>query len=99
MALVDNAGHPQLPGADLVAEGLRDLSTGRESDAALLTAMASTRLRRVGVNVPDSAVDCPSHQLYDRLAERDPSTAHSQYNALVARIASYARAAEHAQAR
>ncbi|HEX8122928.1 MAG TPA: hypothetical protein VF549_16880 [Solirubrobacteraceae bacterium] len=87
------------PGADLVAAGLDDLSEGRETVAALLVCMAQTRLRSVGVNVPAVAIDRPSHRLYDLLAEDDALAAHGRFNALVRRLASFARAAEHARAR
>jgi hypothetical protein len=87
------------PGADLVAAGLKDLAAGRETVAALLVSMASTRLRSIGIDVPASGMSQPSHRLYDLLAEDDPRTAHSRYNALTRRLVSFARAAEHARAR
>jgi hypothetical protein len=84
-----------LPGHELVSQGLADLSDGRESDASLLVLMAASRLRALGFDVPPSTGDAPSHRLYERLADRDGG-AHSQYNALVSRVVSFARAAEHA---
>ena len=84
-----------LPGHELVSSGLGDLAAGRESEASLLVQMAAPRLRALGIAVPDSGVERPSHRLYELLAERDGG-AHSRYNALVGRIASFARAAEHA---
>ena len=88
-----------LPGQDLVEAGLADLREGRESEASLLVAMAAPRLRAVGISVPDSPVEQPSHRLYRLLSERDPGAAHSRYNALVARVASFSRAIEHAPTR
>jgi hypothetical protein len=88
-----------LPGADLVESGLEDLAAGRETIAALAVGMAGSRLRAVGLDVPPVGVERPSHRLYDRLAREDDRTAHSRYNALVGRLASFARAAEHARAR
>lgn len=87
----------ELPGNDLVVSGLEDLRAGRETECALLVAMAAPRLRAVGIEVPPSPWPDPSHRLYDKLSASldDP---HSRYNALVARIASFARAAEHAPA-
>lgn len=85
-----------LPGSELVDAGLGDLSAGRESEASLVVAMAAPRLRAIGVEVPDGGGEQPGHRLYELLSERDPGTAHSRYNALVARIASFSRAAEHA---
>lgn len=87
------------PGADLVAAGLSDLEGGRETVAGLLVSMAGTRLRAVGLDVPPAAADRPSHRLYDLLAREDARSAHSRYNALVGRLSSFARAAEHARAR
>jgi hypothetical protein len=85
-----------LPGHELVDVGLRDLTAGRESEAALVVAMAAPRLRAIGVEVPDGGGDWPNHRLYELLSEHDAGGAHSRYNALVARIASFSRAAEHA---
>jgi hypothetical protein len=86
------------PGSDLVASGLDDLAAGRETEAALLVSMASTRLRAIGIDVPASGTSSSAHRLYDLLAEHDPRTAHSRYNALTRRLASFAQAAEHARA-
>lgn len=84
-----------LPGHELVSEGLEDLAAGRESESALLLAMAAPRLRALGVDVPAGGGEQPSHRLYELLAETDEGP-HSRYNALVARVVSFARAAEHA---
>jgi hypothetical protein len=87
-----------LPGHDLVADGLTDLAAGRETPAALLVTMAAPRLRDLGFDVPLMTGDEPSHQLYALLAREGPG-AHSRYNALVRRMASFARAAEHDSSR
>lgn len=87
-----------LPGHELVNAGLRDLAAGRESEASLLIAMAARRLRAVGVQVPEGGGELPSHRLYELLSEHDSAGAYSRYNALVGRIVSFARAAEHASA-
>jgi hypothetical protein len=84
-----------LPGHDLVSAGLADLAEGRETVPALLVAMAAPRLRALGLDVPAGGGDQPSHRLYEMLSQSDGG-AHSQYNALVGRIVSFARAAEHA---
>ncbi len=86
-----------LPGYELVSAGLDDLAAGRESESALLVAMAAPRLRAVGIDVPQGGGEQPSHRLYELLTETDEG-AHSRYNALVARVVSFARAAEHASA-
>jgi hypothetical protein len=87
-----------LPGHELVSNGLDDLACGRESEAALLVAMASPRLRALGFDVPRSGVENPGHRLYELIGE-SRSDAHSRYNALIARLVSFARAAEHASGR
>jgi hypothetical protein len=86
---------PDLPGHELISEGLDDLATGRESESSLLVAMAAPRLRALGIEVPEGGGERPSHRLYELLADMGDSP-HSRYNALVARVVSFARAAEHA---
>ena len=89
----------QLPGEDIVRAGLRDLHQRRDTPEAALVLMARPRLEAVGIDVPPHASDePPGHRLYGLLLEDDPGTAHSRYNALVARMVSFARAAEHASA-
>jgi hypothetical protein len=86
-----------LPGHELVSEGMGDLVAGRESVSSLLVAMAAPRLRALGFDVPEGGGERPSHRLYELLSEAEQG-AHSRYNALVARIVSFARAAERASA-
>jgi hypothetical protein len=87
-----------LPGADLVRQGIEDLEQGRDTIAAALTRMAAPRLRTIGLDVPPTQSGRPAgHQLYQLLAADDVATAHSRYDALVARMVSFARAAERAQ--
>ena len=83
-----------LPGDDLIDAGLNDLRAGRETVAALLVAIGSPRLRRLGLELPDQLPQNPEHRLYDLLAQNDPDSAHSRYNALIRRLVSYERAAE-----
>lgn len=87
------------PGQDLVEEGLADLRAGRLSIAGMLVATARTRLAATGLDVPDVTAERPAHALYDLLAAENPLTAHGRYNALVRRLVSYLRAAEHAAPR
>jgi len=82
----------------LVNAGIRDLLERRETEASLIVAMAAPRLRGLGVKVPEGGGERPSHRLYELLSEQDLGGAHSRYNALVARMASFSRAAEHAPA-
>lgn len=87
--------HAEFPGAELIEQGLEDLAAGRETEAALLLEIAAPRLRSVGVSVPvqrDGNGPSPEHRLYALLSAQPD--AHSRYNALLARVASYAHAAE-----
>jgi hypothetical protein len=87
-----------LPGADLLVRGVDDLASGRNTIEAALVSMAAPRLRDIGIEVPGDRDDDAGHRLYALLAEDDRAGAHSRYNALVGRIVSLARAAEHARA-
>lgn len=82
------------PGGDLVQEGLADLARGIESIPALLVSIGAHRLRRIGLPVPETAFPSPEHRLYEKLAETDPDSAHSRYNALVRRLVSFENTAE-----
>lgn len=83
------------PGAELVEAGLADLERGIESVEALLVSIGAPRLAALGL-VPRSTFPSPEHRLYERLRIEDPAGAHSRYNALVARLVSFERAAERA---
>jgi hypothetical protein len=82
------------PGGDLVQEGLADLARGAETIPALLVLIGAPRLRRLGLPVPQTTIPIPEHRLYERLAETDPDSAHSRYNALIRRLVSFENAAE-----
>jgi hypothetical protein len=90
-----NSLEGELPGEDFVQKGLEDLAQNRVSDFSLLVLIASPRLRRLGIEVPDWAFPKSyEHALYARLEERLGLGAHSYYNSLIRRIVSYARALE-----
>ena len=82
-----------LPGAELLRDGLRDLANGVQSVPALLVAIGAPRLRRSGIKVPDGPPN-PEHRLYARLAEDAPNAAHGRYHALIRRLVSLERALE-----
>lgn len=86
--------NPALPGEDLIEAGVRDLREQRETVPALLVAIGSPRLRRLGIQLPDSLPENPEHRLYELLAKDEPDSAHSRYNALIRRLVSFERAAE-----
>ncbi len=83
----------RLPGADLIREGLSDLANGLESVEAMLVLVGGPRLRRLGLEVPDS-LDYPENRLYALLADVHGDGAHSKYNALIRRLASFESTAE-----
>lgn len=93
----DNAhgsmGQGTVPGSDLIAAGLEDLSRGVHSIPALLVSIGAPRLKRLGYHAPNPIQD-PERRLYDLLRQADPDSAHSRYNALVRRLVSFERTAE-----
>jgi hypothetical protein len=84
-----------LPGGDIVQEGLDDLHGGRETVPALLVAIGAPRLRRLGIAVPETVND-PEQRLYALLTRAEGDAAHSQFNGLIRRLVSFERAAESA---
>jgi hypothetical protein len=81
------------PGAELVLVGLRDLWAHQESTESLLVSVGASRLRDLGFAVPPVAPGA-EHLLYEHLARREGTNAHSAYNALVRRLVSFERAME-----
>lgn len=89
-----------LPGYELVKQGVDDLGRGEMGTIpALLVAIGSPRLRDIGLNLPAGLPDAPEHRLYERLSEENVDAAHGRYNALIRRLVSFERAAEHAKSR
>lgn len=80
-----------IPGAELVAHGLSDLSAGLETPEACLVSIGAARLAGLGVAVP-SPLPQPEHRLYALLAATGSDDAHSRYNGLVRRLVSFERA-------
>ncbi len=90
----------RLPGSEIVLVGIADLRAGRRSVEASAVQSAATRLRRLGLEAPSAGGSVPaSHELYLRLRDELGDRAHSHYNAILARVASFAGAAERARAR
>jgi hypothetical protein len=82
-----------LPGAELVHDGLIDVAEGRETVASLLVLIGAPRLRRLGLSIPETQLQ-PEQALYGLLAQSEPDSAHSRYNALIRTLVSFERAAE-----
>ncbi len=83
-----------LPGHEIILQGLKDLESETETVAALLVAIGRPRLARLGYEIPDFEIESPELRLYQLLARTDPDSAHSRYNALIRRLVSFERAAE-----
>jgi hypothetical protein len=87
---------PALPGCDIVVKGLHDLAAERLSPEALVIIAAAPRLRRLGVEVPERALEQAAElELYDRLVRSGAPDPYSAYNALLRSITSFAAALEH----
>ncbi|MBI5243503.1 MAG: hypothetical protein HY922_07435 [Elusimicrobia bacterium] len=85
--------YEDLPGSDLIADGMRDLERGERTAAALLVSIGAPRLRRAGFSIP-APIDSAQALLYELLSREDSDSAHSRFNALVRRLVSFERAAE-----
>ncbi len=83
----------QLPGGELIRQGLSDLAQSAETVPSLLVSIGAPRLRRLGLDVGDNTFANAEHRLYRLLAANDPDSAHSRYNALVRRLVSFERCA------
>ena len=85
---------PDLPGADIVAMGIDDLRRGEFTVEALLVAVGASRLRSIGLDIPDVPAwpETPELALYAAVVAREPGNAHSRYNALIRRLVSFERA-------
>jgi len=89
----------KLPGAEIVLPGIKDLEAGRETINALAVRAAASKLG-VSPLAGDAEADEPAaHRLYQRLNDELGDGAHSRYNAILARVSSFARAAGHARTR
>lgn len=81
----------ELPGRDLIEQGLDDLTAGAETPAALLVSIGAPRLGQLGVLVANP-IPGSEHRLYGLLSRTDSDSAHSRYNALIRRLVSFERA-------
>ena len=85
-----------LPGAEMIADGLRDIAEGRETISSELVKIGSYRLRRCGIeiDVTDEHALNADRRLYVILSAMHGNAAHSQYNAWVRQLVSFERALE-----
>ncbi len=73
--------------------GLADLTAGLVTIESLLVSIAAPGLQDVGLAIDHPIADAEL-QLYALLADRDGAAAHSHYNALLRRVASFLHAAQ-----
>ena len=83
---------PLLPGADLVSQGIADLSHGAVTVEALLVSIGAPRFRALNWDLPVTLPDAEA-RLYALLYASDVDGAHGRYNALVRQLVSFQRAA------
>jgi hypothetical protein len=88
----------RLPGAEIVLPGIEDLEAGRETLNALAVSAAATKLGVSDLVTTAKAEEPAAHRLYQRLNAEVGDAAHSRYNAILSRVASFARVAGHARA-
>ena len=101
MSAPDRSLH-ELPGADLVLRGLEDLADGRATPEAALIEVARTRLRSLGLPVPEAptAEGDAEIRLYARLGARQPDRdAYALYCAWLDQLASFLSALTHQRER
>lgn len=88
----------KLPGAEIVLPGIEDLKSERETINALAVSAAATKLGVSNLVRFAPSKEPAAHRLYQRLNVELGDAAHSRYNAILSRVASFARAAGHARA-
>lgn len=89
-------GLADLPGFEIVHDGIRDLANGHLSNESLLVSIAAPRLELLGIRLP-STLSHPEEQLFVRATAEHGDGAHARYNALIRRLVSFTRAMPLAQ--
>jgi hypothetical protein len=82
-------GWADLPGAEWVAQGLQDLDGGRETVSSLLVASFASRLRLLGLHVPEHRIVEPELLLFRLLERQVGGGAHARYNSMLQRMVSF----------
>jgi hypothetical protein len=85
-----------LPGEALVGKALADLGRGALTLEALLLTLAVTRLRRLGIDLPEK-LPLPEERelaLYQALGRQGVDDAYARYNALLRELTSFLEALE-----
>jgi hypothetical protein len=83
-----------LPGYELIAQGLEDLRNSKDTFYSALLYSAETRLSRIGIILDGNRPDDPSMCVYKLLENEFGNGAHSKFNALNRRLLSFCKARE-----
>jgi len=86
-----------LPGADLIRSGMRDIIEKRETIASELVKIGSPRLRECGLTINVSKEDAlvADRRLYSLLGDLHGLNAHARFNSLIRELVSFERSLEH----
>jgi hypothetical protein len=93
--------HRNLPGWELVAEGLADVRAKRTTPAAALIWIAAPRLRQAALledSLTDRRMADPELQLY-RMLRQEGGNAYGRYNSLLRRLVRFEHALDRAAVR
>lgn len=86
-----------LPGAELIRSGMRDIVEKRETIASELVKIGSPRLRECGLTINVSKEDAlvADRRLYSLLGDLQGLNAHARFNSLIRELVSFERSLEH----
>lgn len=86
-----------LPGAELIRSGMRDIVEKRETIASELVKIGSPRLRECGLTINVSKEDAlvADRRLYSLLGDLHGLDAHARFNPLIRELVSFERSLEH----
>jgi hypothetical protein len=88
----------ELPGGDMILRGITELANGDTGEYGLLVLVASMRLSKLGLKLPQrDDIERPVNlQLYKLLQGTYGIGAHSRYNALLRSLSSFIHTLERA---
>jgi hypothetical protein len=83
-----------LPGERMIRRGLADARAGTWTREALVVSVAPTRLRLLGLELPEALPRDPELALYARLQQDGEDDPYARYNALLRELDSFLEALE-----
>jgi len=91
--------YENLPGGDILENGLRSLNQGHVDENSLLVMIGAWRLGRCGINIKPLPLDAafPENALHHLLAKKYGRDAYRMYNSLTRRLVSLENALEHSR--